>query len=555
MSAITVTLKSNGRPVTQPYQLTYVDVVKEYNRIPYAQLIMVDGDAAKQTFEISNKEDFAPGNEIEILIRYEGKPPDKSIFKGRVVKHNIQADPSGSLLTLELRDDAFKLTRQRNTNVFHKQSDKQIIEEILRTQGFLAPLGVGTLTNTTPTHKEIIQYHCTDWDFMLARAEMNGLLVEVDNGKISVIPPKLTGVPAHTFDFGQSEIYSFDMEIDASESYKEVKATGWDISKQKIDRPQEASTLLLSQGKMKSDGEIGQVGKEWGMTAQNLINPVPLEPKEMKSWASGQMVKNRLSLLKGRISVKGDAAIKVGQVIKLKGMGDRFNGDALVTALRHQVSIQGWQTEIQIGLSNDWFIQTPDIADIPAAGMLPPVHGLQIGVVEKYEQDKDGPYRVKVRLASMPKGKGDGIWARQAQLYAGEGRGFFFRPEEGDEVIVGFFNDDPRQAVILGSMYSPGKNKIPEDVDLDKKNNIKAIVSRPGATLGFVDDEKPWIAIYTPNDNQIKLDDDAQSIELTDQHGNSITMNKEGIQIKSDKKILIETKADLIRKGANLKDE
>lgn len=554
MSVVTVTLKSNGRPINQPYQLTYVDVTKEYNRIPYAQLIIVDGDAALQTFEISNKEDFAPGSEIEILIRYEGKPPDKAVFKGRVAKHSVQADASGSLLTIELKDDAFKLTRQRNTSVFHKRSDKQIIEEILREQGFRSPTGVGTLANTQPSHKEIIQYYCTDWDFILSRAEMNGLLVEVNDGKISVEPPKLTGAPVHTFDFGRSEIYSFDMEVDTSEAFKDVKATGWDIAQQKIDQAQNAAAFSLRQGEMKNDSEIGKVGKKWGMKTQELVNPVSLDPKEMKAWATGQMVKNRLSILKGRISVKGDADIKVGQVIQIKGIGDRFNGHTLITAVRHQVSIDGWHTEIQFGLSKEWFIQAPDIAAIPAAGMLPPVHGLQIGTVDKFEEDRDGPYRVKVRLASMPKDT-DGIWARQAQLYAGEGRGFFFRPEVGDEVIVGFFNDDPRQAVILGSMYSPGKHKIPDNVSLGKDNDSKAIVSRSGAALAFLDEEKPRIGLITPNDNMITLDDDGEMIQLTDQHGNSITMNKDGIQIKSDKKILIEAKGDNIRKGANLKDD
>ena len=44
-----------------------------------------------------------------------------------------------------------------------------------------------------------------------------------------------------------------------------------------------------------------------------------------------------------------------------------------------------------------------------------------------------------------------------ASLDAGDDRGFFFRPEIGDEVVVGFLDDDPRRAVILGMLHSSAK--------------------------------------------------------------------------------------------------
>ena len=36
-----------------------------------------------------------------------------------------------------------------------------------------------------------------------------------------------------------------------------------------------------------------------------------------------------------------------------------------------------------------------------------------------------------------------GVWARVATLDAGNDRGTFFRPEVDDEVVLGFFHDDP----------------------------------------------------------------------------------------------------------------
>ena len=52
-----------------------------------------------------------------------------------------------------------------------------------------------------------------------------------------------------------------------------------------------------------------------------------------------------------------------------------------------------------------------------------------------------------------------------------------FRPEQGDEVVVGFVNDDTRQAVILGALFS-AKNTLPEAVgNVTKENSTKAMVT------------------------------------------------------------------------------
>lgn len=88
-----------------------------------------------------------------------------------------------------------------------------------------------------------------------------------------------------------------------------------------------------------------------------------------------------------------------------------------------------------------------------ASGLLPAVKGLQIGVVVQLEQYPNGDDRVRVRMPLVDN-EDNGVWARVATLDAGENRGSFFRPEMGDEVVLGFLNDDPRDPVILGMLNS-----------------------------------------------------------------------------------------------------
>ena len=132
------------------------------------------------------------------------------------------------------------------------------------------------------------------------------------------------------------------------------------------------------------------------------------------------------------------------------------------------------------------------------------------------------------------------VWARLCAPDAGNQRGYFFRPEVGDEVVVGFLNNDPRHPVVLGSLYG-SKNAPPDDLNKDlDKNKLKGIVTKKGTTISFLDDDKSSVFIQTPGKNKILLDDDAKAIKLTDQNGNTLTMDENGIEMKSAKNFTID---------------
>src|SRR6516164_7845451 len=98
MSVATPTILSEGQKIDPGYELISIDIRKEVNRIPYAHLTLVDGDVENRAFPISDAEFFEPGKEIEIKLRYEGAAPDTTVFRGRVIRHGLEADQKGSLL-------------------------------------------------------------------------------------------------------------------------------------------------------------------------------------------------------------------------------------------------------------------------------------------------------------------------------------------------------------------------------------------------------------------------------------------------------------------------
>ena len=539
MSVVTATILSEGQPMDPRHQLLSLDIIKEINRIPEAQLVLIDGDSARGDFPISNTDFFLPGKEIEIKLRYEGAS-DQTVFKGPVVRHGVEATGSGSVLTVEMKDAAVKLTHTRRSIVYRDKADHEIIGQIIQDAG----LQKGAIEATEPVHAQIVQYYATDWDFILSRADIQGLVAVASDGEIALPKISAAGQPRLTFEWGLSEIYNFELHVDAGRQYSTLEGVAWNLKDQEPTQASQAAAFDLPQGNL--DGEA--IAQTIGFDTYTLKHPVPLDPAELQAWADARMARNRMSLITGRIAVAGSADIKPLDLIEVKGIGERFNGNALVTGIRHQVNESGWRTNVQFGLSPDWFCRNENIADVPAAGLLPAVSGLQIGVVDAFEDDPDQEYRIKVILPAINAEEG-AVWARLLSPDAGRDRGYFFRPEAGDEVVVGFFNNDPRHPVILGAMFG-SKNTPPEDVsELTEDNVNKAIVTKKGTKIVFKDDDKASVLIETPEANKFMLDDDAQSIEVSDQNGNSIMMTSDGIEIKSANDIIIEASGNVEIKG------
>jgi uncharacterized protein involved in type VI secretion and phage assembly len=239
-------------------------------------------------------------------------------------------------------------------------------------------------------------------------------------------------------------------------------------------------------------------------------------------------------------------------------VGDRFNGKALVSAVTHTLDENGWKSELRLGLPPEPFASRPDLADLPAAGLLPPLRGLQIATVGSLETDDQKQLRVQVLLPALPDDQGH-LWARLASPDAGDGRGFVFRPEVGDEVVLGFLDDDPRQPVVLGALHS-GRNPPPSPVEAPtESNDLRALVSRAGTRIVF-DDDKPSLTIETTADgkasgnykNRIAIDESAKKITIEDQHGNAFVLADEGITLTSKGNITIEASKKVVIKGKSV---
>lgn len=529
----------DGEELKSEYGIISIVVNKAINKIPVAQLILSDGDLSKQDFEASSSGTFNPGKEVTIKLGYQQK--EDIVFKGIIVKHGIKIkEGQPMMLVLELKDEAVKMTINRKNRYFEEKTDSEIIEKILGEYGLAADV-----ETTSVTHKEMVQYYCSDWDFIVSRAEANGLLVHVDDGEVAVKKPNLDKATLGELAFGFN-IYEFEAEMDARDEYTEVKTSAWDYAKQELVEKTSKPIAGKEQGELTGETLSDVIG-----APEFPVQHAGKRPdEELQAWSDAKLMRSRLAKIRGRVKIEGYNMVRTGDMIALQEFSKKFNGNAFVSEIRHQFSSSStWYTDIKFGLSQEFLIKKyPDVVEVPASGMLPGIHGLCTAVVTKIDGDPDGEDRVKVKIPVIST-QAEGTWARVATLDAGNERGSFFRPEVNDEVIIGFLNDDPRDPIILGMVHS---SMLKSPVTPTEENNEKGFVTRSKIKLMF-DDDKKSVTIETPGKNMVVISDDEKSITLTDQHKNKIVMDDKGITIESSKDITLSaSKGDIKAEGINI---
>jgi Rhs element Vgr protein len=529
----------DGNELDSTSQLLSISIMKEVNRISTAKIIIRDGEAADKNFSLSEKKDFVPGKPIQIQAGRDGD--NSQFFKGIITRHGIRIRENGnSELHIECHDEAVRMTIGRKSRYYEKIKDSTLFEQLAKLNKVKADPDTTTLE-----HKELVQHHISDWDFLLLRAEANAMLVLTEDGTVKVFKPNTNSAPSQEIEFG-SDIYEMEAEIDGRYQFNNIEATSWDYNNQDLFKSEVSSV------KFKENGNIP------GSDIAEKIAPDPyllhhsghrLE-QELKDWASGVMMRSRLAKIRGRVKFLGNSSIKPGEMIKIGGVGSRFNGNAFVTAVKHDIGEGVWETDIQFGLDPRRYaeLHNDDMNDRQSAGLVGSIHGLQIGKTVQLQNDPDGQDRIFVRLPVINK-KAQGIWTRMASLDAGNRRGACFRPEVGDEVIVGFINDDPRDAVILGMLHSSAK---PAPIAGSDQNHEKGFTTRSKMHISFNDNTKT-IRIDTPAGNSIMLDEKGSTIEIVDQSKNKIVMTTSGIQVESQANIDIKAAAAItIKAGTTL---
>jgi uncharacterized protein involved in type VI secretion and phage assembly len=179
-------------------------------------------------------------------------------------------------------------------------------------------------------------------------------------------------------------------------------------------------------------------------------------------------------------------------------------------------------------------------------------YGVEVGIVTNV-QDPQKLGRIKVQLPRLPDGP-ESDWARVAQPAAGAGRGFYWLPEVGDEVLVAFELGQANRPYVLGALWN-GKDKPMNGAYADD-NTTRMIQTKSGHKIVLCDksgEEKIVIADKSGN-RTITFDVKAKKFLVEAKEGDielhaekKIVLDCEDLEIKTSKtaKVDVGSKFDL----------
>jgi len=152
--------------------------------------------------------------------------------------------------------------------------------------------------------------------------------------------------------------------------------------------------------------------------------------------------------------------------------------------------------------------------------------------------------RVQVRLLSFDdvEGQDAPVWARVAVPFAGDGRGSFFIPDVGDEVLVSFVNGDPRLPVVIGGMWS-GSAEVPEQLGgSGDRVDRWTITGKAGTRIAIVEEQPAdaTISFTTPGGVSGELTDSGGGkIELRI-GGTTVTYDNQGVTVNTSMNVTVQ---------------
>ena len=222
---------------------------------------------------------------------------------------------------------------------------------------------------------------------------------------------------------------------------------------------------------------------------------------------------NRESLIwvRGR---SRDSRLKNGSRAKLTDINGRAMETYRIVEIRHYYNGDEYYNEF-VGVSD---VLHPPYQD---SGAFPKSHEQMGRVVEN--ADPLGLGRVRVQMVWQEAGSEKTPWIRLLQPHSGSGKGFYFVPEIGEEVLVGFQGGNAEKPYVIGTQYN-GKEKSGY---ADKENSIKAVHTRSGHKLVFTEDES--ILITDKSGNEILLDTKGSNITITAPE--TMTLNAKNLNI------------------------
>ncbi|MDE9518068.1 phage baseplate assembly protein V [Xenorhabdus bovienii] len=523
---LAIEVKVGGKALSQ-FSVISVAVNCHINSIPSATITLGISDI----FDSQAQAELVycrPNSELVVQVQ------KNVVFKGIIVRQGLGIKGQDNLVTLTARHPLQKLTHGLHSQLFSQQSDEAIIRKLFNQAGLSATIKQAPQLKTV--HEQMVQFRCNDWSFLRKRLSATNIWLIPHHDTVTLVTPEsLNQSKIHTLlrqrgSHQDIEFFEINLQWDNQYNPTAISIQSWDIAQQKLSQAVNVKSSSLGDGQLSLDNIPTLTNQEW-----QWVFSYPLDNEQTQALAQGILNNRRNHNVSGYVIVEGDSRYQVGDVLALSGFGQGMDGQAIITGVNQSINQrQGWRTRLTVGMLPE--------AEPP----VPQAKELHIGVVEKYQQDGRSLGRIPVKIPALGLTNGT-LFARLGKPYASNESGFCFYPEPGDEVIIGFFECDPRFPVILGSMHNP-KNKAP--LEPSENNPVKTLVLKQGETQqSLVFDNKEKKLALNSGEHTLSLQQDK---DITLNSAKNLITQAQEIKIQAEKNLSANGKSGVDIKGAKI---
>ena len=477
----------------QVYSFIYIDG-KEFKGSCQIEIVQHTGN--HDTFTITTPDDnfdsFSgyvmensknlSGKNISILFKRYGE--DRQTFRGIIGKIENSKNEGGGYGNLIITgySPSILLESGKDCQSFENKTLEQIIKQVTSEYPNEAHI-VTEILNTKQNLPYTVQYKETDYEFIQRLAILHGEYFYY-NGENLVFGNKVQ--PIITLEEGSDLIdVQFELKVKSQDfsyiSYDSVSGNiisrdSSQVQKQYKENPFQAVQINSSKSLFRKKPQMYFNHSD----TENGLNEAVRKEKEKRE---------------NLVSAKGkskDPALKIGGRAKLIDINDKAMETYRIIEIKHYYDGNTYYNE---------FVGIPDLFTAPYQDN----DAVPFGEIQSARvldnNDPAGMGRIRVQFPWQMAKNEKTPWLRLIQPHSGGGKGFYFVPEIGEEVLIGFESNNAEKPFVMGTHYN-GK----ETSGYHTAGNDKKVIHTRSGTKIILNDAEGSVFIEDPSGNTYLMD-------------------------------------------------
>ena len=238
-------------------------------------------------------------------------------------------------------DRLYRLKFGTYIRAFKEMSIGDIVRKVAEETG-LSP----SVDSTGGTYPTLIQNNQSNYEMLVQFAERINFEMLIDDRRLIFRKSAEGGSPALTLSYPE-DLNAFSARLRAVRRGSKVEVTGWDMKNKQAVK----GTAASGSSKLKMGGKVNGYELAGKFPQGQVLVPdlYVLDDSGAKGIADAQYQRFLDEFIEGEIACRGNARIRAGINIEIKGLGGRFNGRYYVTSSLHSYSDDnGYTTTMQI---------------------------------------------------------------------------------------------------------------------------------------------------------------------------------------------------------------